>query len=144
MNARLGRQLAGAQPQARDCACCSSCWPGRATAAALCSVLAGAPPDSLDSLSRALGVLEERVNSSRRRTRRHADDDNYNIEVLLGVDDSVVQFHGQEHVQKYLLTLMNIVSGGVARGRGLDDLVAVGCVWGVARSLGAWPQWTKR
>uniref|UniRef100_A0A667ZZV2 ADAM metallopeptidase with thrombospondin type 1 motif 2 n=1 Tax=Myripristis murdjan TaxID=586833 RepID=A0A667ZZV2_9TELE len=34
----------------------------------------------------------------------------YNIEVLLGVDDSVVQFHGKEHVQKYLLTLMNIVN----------------------------------
>ncbi|KAL3972907.1 apoptotic protease-activating factor [Sarotherodon galilaeus] len=30
--------------------------------------------------------------------------------VLLGVDDSVVQFHGKEHVQKYLLTLMNIVN----------------------------------
>lgn len=44
--------------------------------------------------------------------RRHAADDDYNIEVLLGVDDSVVQFHGKEHVQKYLLTLMNIVSGG--------------------------------
>lgn len=28
------------------------------------------------------------------------------------MDDSVVQFHGKEHVQKYLLTLMNIVSGG--------------------------------
>uniref|UniRef100_A0A673Y4E7 ADAM metallopeptidase with thrombospondin type 1 motif 2 n=1 Tax=Salmo trutta TaxID=8032 RepID=A0A673Y4E7_SALTR len=34
----------------------------------------------------------------------------YNIEVLLGVDDSVVQFHGKENVQKYLLTLMNIVN----------------------------------
>uniref|UniRef100_A0A2K5E679 ADAM metallopeptidase with thrombospondin type 1 motif 2 n=1 Tax=Aotus nancymaae TaxID=37293 RepID=A0A2K5E679_AOTNA len=65
---------------------------------------------SLGSLSRALGVLEERVNSSRRRARRHAADDDYNIEVLLGVDDSVVQFHGKEHVQKYLLTLMNIVN----------------------------------
>lgn len=43
--------------------------------------------------------------------RRHTADDDYNIEVLLGVDDSVVQFHGKEHVQKYLLTLMNIVSG---------------------------------
>ncbi|XP_060053295.1 A disintegrin and metalloproteinase with thrombospondin motifs 2 isoform X2 [Erinaceus europaeus] len=70
----------------------------------------GAAPDSLDSLSRTLGVLEERINSSRRRVRRHTDDDNYNIEVLLGVDDSVVQFHGKEHVQKYLLTLMNIVN----------------------------------
>uniref|UniRef100_A0A2K5KFG4 ADAM metallopeptidase with thrombospondin type 1 motif 2 n=1 Tax=Colobus angolensis palliatus TaxID=336983 RepID=A0A2K5KFG4_COLAP len=70
----------------------------------------GASLGNLDSLSRALGVLEERVNSSRRRARRHAADDDYNIEVLLGVDDSVVQFHGKEHVQKYLLTLMNIVN----------------------------------
>lgn len=76
------------------------------------SVLPGAPPGSLDNLSRALGVLEERVNGSRSRARRHATDGDYNIEVLLGVDDSVVQFHGKEHVQKYLLTLMNIVSGG--------------------------------
>ncbi|EHB17430.1 A disintegrin and metalloproteinase with thrombospondin motifs 2 [Heterocephalus glaber] len=68
----------------------------------------GASADSLDSLSRALGVLEGRLNGSRRRARRHTADDDYNIEVLLGVDDSVVQFHGQEHVQKYLLTLMNI------------------------------------
>ncbi|KAB0389600.1 hypothetical protein E2I00_010322, partial [Balaenoptera physalus] len=54
-------------------------------------------PSGLDSLSRALGILEERVNSSRQRVRRHAADDDYNIEVLLGVDDSVVQFHGKEH-----------------------------------------------
>uniref|UniRef100_A0A452VI64 ADAM metallopeptidase with thrombospondin type 1 motif 2 n=1 Tax=Ursus maritimus TaxID=29073 RepID=A0A452VI64_URSMA len=51
-----------------------------------------------------------RVNGSRSRARRHATDGDYNIEVLLGVDDSVVQFHGKEHVQKYLLTLMNIVN----------------------------------
>ncbi|KAM9106530.1 A disintegrin and metalloproteinase with thrombospondin motifs 2 isoform 2-T2 [Megaptera novaeangliae] len=70
----------------------------------------GTSPSGLDSLSRALGILEERVNSSRQRVRRHAADDDYNIEVLLGVDDSVVQFHGKEHVQKYLLTLMNIVN----------------------------------
>lgn len=79
----------------------------------------------MDSLSRALGVLEERVNSSRRRARRHAADDDYNIEVLLGVDDSVVQFHGKEHVQKYLLTLMNIVSR-VAEGRGGAGRVSQG------------------
>uniref|UniRef100_A0A8C0MH25 ADAM metallopeptidase with thrombospondin type 1 motif 2 n=1 Tax=Canis lupus familiaris TaxID=9615 RepID=A0A8C0MH25_CANLF len=70
----------------------------------------GALLGSLDNLSHALGVLEEHVNGSRRRTRRHAADGDYNIEVLLGVDDSVVQFHGKEHVQKYLLTLMNIVN----------------------------------
>lgn len=71
---------------------------------------------SLDSLSHTLGILEERINSSRRRARRHTADDDYNIEVLLGVDDSVVQFHGKEHVQKYLLTLMNIVSGAGGPG----------------------------
>ncbi|XP_066512792.1 A disintegrin and metalloproteinase with thrombospondin motifs 3-like [Hoplias malabaricus] len=58
------------------------------------------------------GVLEnvaKQVNHTVRR-RRHAGDDDYNIEVLLGVDDSVVRFHGKEHVQNYLLTLMNIVN----------------------------------
>uniref|UniRef100_A0A8C7ZRD2 ADAM metallopeptidase with thrombospondin type 1 motif 2 n=1 Tax=Oryzias sinensis TaxID=183150 RepID=A0A8C7ZRD2_9TELE len=44
------------------------------------------------------------------RVRRQSPDRSYNIEVLLGVDDSVVQFHGKEDVQKYLLTLMNIVN----------------------------------
>uniref|UniRef100_A0A7M4EXW4 ADAM metallopeptidase with thrombospondin type 1 motif 2 n=1 Tax=Crocodylus porosus TaxID=8502 RepID=A0A7M4EXW4_CROPO len=65
---------------------------------------------NLDYLDSMLNLLENRVNNSRRRHRRHATDDDYNIEVLLGVDDSVVQFHGKEHVQKYLLTLMNIVN----------------------------------
>uniref|UniRef100_A0A6Q2Y6R4 ADAM metallopeptidase with thrombospondin type 1 motif, 3 n=1 Tax=Esox lucius TaxID=8010 RepID=A0A6Q2Y6R4_ESOLU len=58
------------------------------------------------------GVLDEvsrQVNQTLRR-RRHAGDGDYNIEVLLGVDDSVVRFHGKEHVQNYLLTLMNIVN----------------------------------
>uniref|UniRef100_A0AAQ5Y950 ADAM metallopeptidase with thrombospondin type 1 motif 2 n=1 Tax=Amphiprion ocellaris TaxID=80972 RepID=A0AAQ5Y950_AMPOC len=51
------------------------------------------------------------INNTRAgRTRRQSLDRAYNIEVLLGVDDSVVQFHGKEHVQKYLLTLMNIVN----------------------------------
>ncbi|PKU31228.1 hypothetical protein llap_18468 [Limosa lapponica baueri] len=63
---------------------------------------------NLDSLDGALSFIEDRVHRSRQRYRRHATDDDYNIEVLLGVDDSVVQFHGKEHVQKYLLTLMNI------------------------------------
>lgn len=65
---------------------------------------------NLTNLDSALGFIEDRVRRSRQRYRRHATDDDYNIEVLLGVDDSVVQFHGKEHVQKYLLTLMNIVS----------------------------------
>ncbi|KAM3867828.1 A disintegrin and metalloproteinase with thrombospondin motifs 3 [Diretmus argenteus] len=59
-------------------------------------------PGTLDSVAR-------QVNQTVRR-RRHAGDDVYNIEVLLGVDDSVVRFHGKEHVQNYLLTLMNIVN----------------------------------
>ncbi|KAM6965444.1 A disintegrin and metalloproteinase with thrombospondin motifs 3 [Aplochiton taeniatus] len=59
-------------------------------------------PGALDSLFR-------QVNHTVRR-RRHAGDDEYNIEVLLGVDDSVVRFHGKDHVQNYLLTLMNIVN----------------------------------
>ncbi|NWU25021.1 ATS2 metalloproteinase, partial [Dyaphorophyia castanea] len=64
----------------------------------------------LDHLDSALGLIEEQVQRSRQRRRRHTTEDDYNIEVLLGVDDSVVQFHGKEHVQKYLLTLMNIVN----------------------------------
>lgn len=88
--------------------------------------IAEASSGSLDSLSQALGILEERINSSRRRARRHITDDDYNIEVLLGVDDSVVQFHGKEHVQKYLLTLMNIVSGGQIGARGAQPVGAGG------------------
>lgn len=58
----------------------------------------------------ALDSLAQQVNETVRRRRRDAGEDDYNIEVLLGVDDSVVRFHGKEHVQNYLLTLMNIVS----------------------------------
>lgn len=61
-------------------------------------------PGALDSVARQ---VNETV---RRRRRRDAGEDDYNIEILLGVDDSVVRFHGKEHVQNYLLTLMNIVS----------------------------------
>ncbi|XP_029960505.1 A disintegrin and metalloproteinase with thrombospondin motifs 2-like isoform X2 [Salarias fasciatus] len=62
----------------------------------------------LESLYRG---VEESINHTRAgRARRQSLDRAYNIEVLLGVDDSVVQFHGKEHVQKYLLTLMNIVN----------------------------------
>lgn len=64
----------------------------------------------------ALDSLAQQVNETarRRRRRRDAGEDDYNIEVLLGVDDSVVRFHGKEHVQNYLLTLMNIVSRRLA------------------------------
>ncbi|XP_077588635.1 A disintegrin and metalloproteinase with thrombospondin motifs 2-like isoform X2 [Stigmatopora nigra] len=62
----------------------------------------------LESLYRG---VQQSINSTRaRRARRQSAERAYNIEVLLGVDDSVVQFHGKEHVQKYLLTLMNIVN----------------------------------
>ncbi|KAL6479830.1 hypothetical protein MHYP_G00108630 [Metynnis hypsauchen] len=53
--------------------------------------------------------VERSLNQSRR-ARRQSPERAYNIEVLLGVDDSVVQFHGQQRVGKYLLTLMNIVN----------------------------------
>ncbi|XP_021331662.2 A disintegrin and metalloproteinase with thrombospondin motifs 3 isoform X2 [Danio rerio] len=58
---------------------------------------------------RMLDNIAKQVNKTVRR-RRHAGDEDYNIEILLGVDDSVVRFHGKEHVQNYLLTLMNIVN----------------------------------
>jgi len=63
-------------------------------------------PGTLESVTRQVNETVLR----RRRRRREAGEDSYNIEILLGVDDSVVRFHGKEHVQNYLLTLMNIVS----------------------------------
>ena len=60
-------------------------------------------------LPHALDAVEQKLSESERK-RRHAKKDDYNIEVLLAVDDSVVRFHGKEHVQNYVLTLMNIVS----------------------------------
>ncbi|XP_028976309.2 A disintegrin and metalloproteinase with thrombospondin motifs 14 isoform X3 [Esox lucius] len=59
-------------------------------------------------LPRALDLVERRLTESERK-RRHAKKEDYNIEVLLAVGDSVVRFHGKEHVQNYVLTLMNIV-----------------------------------
>ncbi|KAL2078583.1 hypothetical protein ACEWY4_026268 [Coilia grayii] len=59
-------------------------------------------------LPNALDAVEQKLTESDRK-RRHAKKDDYNIEVLLAVDDSVVRFHGKEHVQNYVLTLMNIV-----------------------------------
>lgn len=61
------------------------------------------------NLPGALDLVEHKLSESERK-RRHAKKDDYNIEVLLAVDDSVVRFHGKEHVQNYVLTLMNIVS----------------------------------
>uniref|UniRef100_A0A8C3G159 ADAM metallopeptidase with thrombospondin type 1 motif 14 n=1 Tax=Cyclopterus lumpus TaxID=8103 RepID=A0A8C3G159_CYCLU len=61
-----------------------------------------------EDLPAALDLVEHKLSESERK-RRHAKKDDYNIEVLLAVDDSVVRFHGKEHVQNYVLTLMNIV-----------------------------------
>ena len=72
-------------------------------------LLAGADLDGLMDLETLYRGVEQNLNHSRR-ARRQAQDGAYNIEVMLGVDDSVEQFHGHEHIQMYLLTLMNIVS----------------------------------
>ncbi|XP_054610510.1 A disintegrin and metalloproteinase with thrombospondin motifs 2-like [Dunckerocampus dactyliophorus] len=55
------------------------------------------------------GVLRSNFGSGRQR-RYIEEAEMFNIEVLLAVDYSVLLFHGQEHVQRYLLTLMNIVN----------------------------------
>lgn len=65
--------------------------------------------EGLDDLGTVYSSVDQQLNETMRR-RRHAGENDYNIEVLLGVDDSVVRFHGKEHVQNYLLTLMNIVN----------------------------------
>ena len=59
-------------------------------------------------LPSAVDLVEHKLVDSERK-RRHAKKDDYNIEVLLAVTDSVVRFHGKEHVQNYVLTLMNIL-----------------------------------
>ncbi|XP_042534317.1 A disintegrin and metalloproteinase with thrombospondin motifs 3 [Dipodomys spectabilis] len=65
--------------------------------------------EGLEDLGKAYSSIGQQLNETLRH-RRHSGENNYNIEVLLGVDDSVVRFHGKEHVQNYLLTLMNIVN----------------------------------
>ncbi|EPY83741.1 ADAM metallopeptidase with thrombospondin type 1 motif, 14 [Camelus ferus] len=62
----------------------------------------------LGDLPNLLGLVGDRLGEAERK-RRHAKPGSYSIEVLLAVDDSVVRFHGKEHVQNYVLTLMNIV-----------------------------------
>nr|XP_044612493.1 A disintegrin and metalloproteinase with thrombospondin motifs 14 isoform X9 [Equus asinus] len=62
----------------------------------------------LGSLPNLLGLVGDQLGDGDRK-RRHAKTGSYSIEVLLAVDDSVVRFHGKEHVQSYVLTLMNIV-----------------------------------
>ncbi|KAJ8005481.1 hypothetical protein DPEC_G00118410 [Dallia pectoralis] len=67
------------------------------------------PALSLPGVTGVLDQVSQQVNQTVRR-RRHPGDGDYNLEVLLGVGDTVVRFHGKEHVQNYLLTLMNIVN----------------------------------
>lgn len=77
----------------------------------MCFPSPGAGMGGLMDLESLYRGVQQSINHTRAsRVRRQSLDRAYNIEVLLGVDDSVVQFHGKEHVQKYLLTLMNIVS----------------------------------
>ncbi|XP_052376580.1 A disintegrin and metalloproteinase with thrombospondin motifs 2 isoform X7 [Oncorhynchus keta] len=67
----------------------------------------------LQALSRGVQQQHHKLNQTRRaRARRqaHEEPELFNMEVLLGVDYSVVHFHGRENIQKYLLTLMNIVN----------------------------------
>lgn len=71
----------------------------------------------LGDLPNLLGLVGEQLGDGERK-RRHVKAGSYSIEVLLVVDDSVVRFHGKEHVQNYVLTLMNIVSGPASRGVG--------------------------
>lgn len=63
---------------------------------------------NIGQLPNALDLMEDQLGEADRK-RRHVKKDDYSIEVLLAVDDSVVRFHGKEHVQNYVLTLMNIV-----------------------------------
>ncbi|XP_006889103.1 PREDICTED: A disintegrin and metalloproteinase with thrombospondin motifs 14 [Elephantulus edwardii] len=63
----------------------------------------------LGDLPNLLGLVGDQLGDAERK-RRHAKPGSYSIEVLLAVDDSVVRFHGKEHVQSYVLTLMNIVN----------------------------------
>ncbi|XP_078284662.1 A disintegrin and metalloproteinase with thrombospondin motifs 14 isoform X2 [Rhinoraja longicauda] len=62
----------------------------------------------IGDLANSLDIIEENLTHPARK-RRHAKKDDYNIEALMAVDDSVVRFHGKQHVQNYVLTLMNIV-----------------------------------
>uniref|UniRef100_A0A8C7KUG0 ADAM metallopeptidase with thrombospondin type 1 motif, 2a n=1 Tax=Oncorhynchus kisutch TaxID=8019 RepID=A0A8C7KUG0_ONCKI len=67
----------------------------------------------LQALSSGVQQQHHKLNQTRRaRARRqaHEEPELFNMEVLLGVDYSVVHFHGRENIQKYLLTLMNIVN----------------------------------
>ncbi|XP_051537327.1 A disintegrin and metalloproteinase with thrombospondin motifs 2-like [Myxocyprinus asiaticus] len=70
----------------------------------------GSPLGGLAGMDFLPHSVKKRVNLNTRARRETYEDEIFNIEVLLGVDCSVVMFHGREHIQKYLLTLMNIVN----------------------------------
>lgn len=104
-----------------------------------CCFLIESDLGGLDDLDTVYSSIDRQLNETMRH-RRHAGENDYNIEVLLGVDDSVVRFHGKEHVQNYLLTLMNIVSSD-SFVRFFDLLIYSSCffftvfwkcVWGVS------------
>ncbi|KAG7273467.1 hypothetical protein CRUP_032715, partial [Coryphaenoides rupestris] len=63
-----------------------------------------------------LEILKQNQKRSKPRTARsrreveEEEEELFNVEVLLGVDYSVLLFHGRDHIQHYLLTLMNIVN----------------------------------
>ncbi|XP_076822251.1 A disintegrin and metalloproteinase with thrombospondin motifs 3-like isoform X2 [Clavelina lepadiformis] len=62
--------------------------------------------ESLDrSLETVFGINEGVL----RKSKRHAKRNDYNMEVLVAADYEVVRFHGAQHVENYLLTLINIV-----------------------------------
>lgn len=73
-------------------------------------LLAGSYLDGLAGMKYLPPSVLKKVKSNTRARRETYEDEIFNIEVLLGIDCSVVMFHGREHIQKYLLTLMNIVS----------------------------------
>ncbi|CAK6982797.1 LOW QUALITY PROTEIN: A disintegrin and metalloproteinase with thrombospondin motifs 2-like [Scomber scombrus] len=59
----------------------------------------------------SLNLKQNATKSNSARQRRYIEEaELFNIEVLLAVDYSVLLFHGRDHIQKYLLTLMNIVN----------------------------------
>lgn len=76
----------------------------------LCAFFTGSPLGGLAGLEYLPHRVKKKMKSNTRARRETYEDEIFNIEVLLGVDCSVVMFHGREHIQKYLLTLMNIVS----------------------------------
>uniref|UniRef100_A0A8C5CSK1 A disintegrin and metalloproteinase with thrombospondin motifs 2-like n=1 Tax=Gadus morhua TaxID=8049 RepID=A0A8C5CSK1_GADMO len=65
------------------------------------------------AVNHTLEMLKKNTNHSNigGRIRRQVEEEElFNVEVLLGVDYSVMLFHGREQIQRYLLTLMNIVN----------------------------------